>query len=161
MSRPKLQSRRQMLEQFIGSVIPGGKIDHDQPTAESTAVANMQTTKPIEDEQVGDTSSTQVIGLPELQDQLLDMQTVDCLFSDIGQCATFLSAVPRYMSRSFVDPSPVGLDEARLLVLQRQARAVQLRYVFEGMEWWDTLMPQDEGVRLVRIAHKDGVPLSQ
>jgi len=30
---------------------------------------------------------------------------------------------------------------------------MQIKYLYEGLEWWDTLMWVGENIRLIRIAH--------
>ncbi|QQE09990.1 hypothetical protein JD969_10715 [Planctomycetota bacterium] len=150
-------SRRKMLHHLISAAIPGcnpstpdaqkttnsiiNRIEHEGRSTSSNTSNNAQ---PNTGEQLGQS---------KLQDQIIDIDTVNCLFSDIAACTKFLSALPRYQQRTMIEPSPVSLDEARLLTIQKQALAVQLRYEYEGKEWWDTLMLQKDSVRLIRIAH--------
>ena len=58
------------------------------------------------------------------------------------------------------DPTKTSLSDARAAL--GAGSAVQLRYRWEGQEWWDTLTPRQSGVvALVRIRHPLGVYGSQ
>ena len=94
------------------------------------------------------------LDLPELNQAVLGDATLAQLFDDISQCTEVLSAMPRYAAREFVAPAGVTIDEARDLLTARRVRAVQLRYRYDGAEWWDTLVPVSDGTRLVRIRHE-------
>ncbi len=91
--------------------------------------------------------------LPELQDALLDEATVDQLFQDIAGHTQVLEIIPKHQQRGYVEDQSISMEQARQLLRDRACRAVQLRYVYDGAQWWDTLMPQPDGTRLVRIRH--------
>ena len=46
------------------------------------------------------------------------------------------------------------LADARRLLEERAVRGLQIRYRYDGADWWDTLMVLPEGWRLVRIRHE-------
>jgi hypothetical protein len=46
---------------------------------------------------------------------------------------------------------PPTLREARRMFLDKGAKGLQVRYVHRGVEWWDTLMHTQAGVRIVRV----------
>ncbi len=52
-------------------------------------------------------------------------------------------------AEGMADGANIDLDRARSAL--RAGSAVQLRYVHEGVEWWDTLLPMGDGVRIVRV----------
>ncbi len=94
--------------------------------------------------------------LPELTGAVLDAATVDRLFADLEACTEIIEVQVKTGARDMTRPAGgtgIGLDEARALVQSVAARAVQVRYRYEGGEWCDTLMvlPPGQGVRLVRI----------
>lgn len=98
--------------------------------------------------------------LPELAESVLDDATIDALFRDIARCTTLLEVVPKYAARGHVGSATVSLDEARTMLRERTMRAVQLRYRHDDTEWWDTLIAQPEGVKIVRIRHDFDSPPS-
>lgn len=91
--------------------------------------------------------------LPDLHEALLDAPSIEALFEDIAQHARIVEITVRGSSQRRAQAMPPSLDDARAQLGSPECRGVQLRYDFEGKEWWDTLIPQSDGVRLVRIAH--------
>ena len=90
--------------------------------------------------------------LPDLQDSLLDEETLEALLTDIERHASEVVITAR--------PRP-GLAPTRRATTPRECldvllgtppSAVQLRYRHGGRAWCDTLVPTPDGVRLVRIA---------
>jgi hypothetical protein len=96
--------------------------------------------------------------LPDLNMTLLDAAQVDQLFRDIELCAQITEIIPKFAARGHVpDTAAVTLAEARELITTRAVRGLQLRYRYEGADWWDTLMLVGDQFRLVRIRHDFGV----
>lgn len=95
--------------------------------------------------------------LPELHTTVLDATQVEQLLSDIEACTELVEILPKYSAQGCV-PNTVGvsLTEARALLATRTVRGLQLRYRYEGADWWDTLMVAGEGYRVVRIRHDFG-----
>jgi hypothetical protein len=91
--------------------------------------------------------------IPELRQSLLDPATLRALFNDIRQCATVLEVVPRQARHRLVEAESVTLDEGERLLLVGRVRALQIRYLYDDAEWWDTLIAEPGGVRIVRIRH--------
>ena len=91
--------------------------------------------------------------LPDLNQAVVDEARLTQLFSDIETCTQVLAVVPRYASRQFIAPTSVSLDEGKRMLVSRRVRAIQLRYLYDGSEWWDTLIPVATGTRIVRIRH--------
>lgn len=94
------------------------------------------------------------IKLPDLNMTLLDAPQVDQLFRDIELCAQITEIIPKFAARGYVpDTAAVTLPQARELLAARAVRGLQLRYRYEGADWWDTLMLVGNQFRLVRIRH--------
>lgn len=92
--------------------------------------------------------------LPELNQEVLDSETLGRLFLDLDQCTEILEVIPKYVDRHIVcGEGRLTLDEARALLDSGTVRGVQVRYRYQGADWWDTLMVTGAGVRLVRIRH--------
>lgn len=91
--------------------------------------------------------------LPELNEAMLDSETLGRLFRDLSQCAEVVEVIPKFADRRMVEERRLTLEDARLLLESRAVRGVQVRYRYQGADWWDTLMVTGSGVRLVRIRH--------
>jgi len=91
--------------------------------------------------------------LADLHEALLDAPTLDRLFDDIAAATELLEVTIKGGRLQRAGDAPVQLEAARALLASGAARGVQIRYRFEGAEWWDTLLTVSEGVRLVRIRH--------
>ncbi len=89
--------------------------------------------------------------LPELQDTLLDAATLGQLFGDLATHARVLDVLTKGGATERTDGKPIGLDQAQRSLLAGDVRAVQIRYLFDQVEWRDTLMRVPGGIRLVRI----------
>lgn len=96
------------------------------------------------------------VPLPKLQDATLDQPAITAWFDDVATCAELLEIVVR--GGKWADEPVAATKENARERLDSALRAllggasVQLRYRFEGTEWWDTIMPVAEGkFRLVRI----------
>lgn len=87
-----------------------------------------------------------------LQDAILDEATLDRLFDDVATSAELLEIAFKGGSEAMTpEPTAASLASARRALRDGAVFGVQLRYRFAGTEWWDTLMPTRNGVRLVRI----------
>ena len=99
--------------------------------------------------------------LPDLNTTLLDAAQVEQLLRDIELCAEITGIIPKFATRNNVpDTAGVTLAQARRLLATRGVRGLQLRYRYEGGDWWDTLTPVGDQFCLVRIRHDfttDGV----
>lgn len=108
--------------------------------------------------------SDPTVPLPELRTAELDTPGLDALLGDIARCAQLLEIVAKSAPRSAVPAlrPRLTLDDARRLLESRQVRGLQVRYLHEGAEWWDSILCQDprhggpgpeSRWRLVRIRH--------
>jgi hypothetical protein len=96
--------------------------------------------------------------LPPVHEALLDLRTVDQLFADIATTTELLSVTMKGGATHRASPLVAGsadeLERARRALLAGEIRGVQIRYLHDGKEWWDTLMLTREGVKLIRIDHQ-------
>jgi hypothetical protein len=91
---------------------------------------------------------------PALHEAVLSAEEVRQLFADLTEHAELIEIGLKGETRTHQEPAEgLGLAEALAVVEQRAARGVQIRYRYQGAQWWDTLMIQPGGVRLVRIRH--------
>jgi hypothetical protein len=90
--------------------------------------------------------------LPALLNDVIDDATLAALFTDIQACTELLEVMVKSRSMQMTPPHGTwSLDEARELLEQRQVAGIQLRYLYQGSEWWDTILCQPAGWRVVRI----------
>jgi hypothetical protein len=101
------------------------------------------------------TADPQTLTLPELQQAALDPATLEQLFSDIARCTDVTEVLPKFAAQGRVGDASLSLEDGRQLLLGGQLRALQIRYVYDGSQWWDTLMSREGQIRLVRIQHGD------
>mgnify|MGYP001357911529 CR=1 FL=1 len=100
------------------------------------------------------TSAENLVPLPELQQSLLDAETFDQLFRDIIACAEVAEILPKYTAEGYVpEGATLLLEEACAMLKRGELRGLQVRYRYQGADWWDTLMNTPAGLRLVRIRH--------
>lgn len=92
--------------------------------------------------------------LPDLNQATLDWPGVEALLRDIATCTQVTEIIPKAVAQGYVtDGVALTLADARCLLEERAVRGLQIRYRYEGADWWDTLMVLPEGWRLVRIRH--------
>ncbi|HYO70349.1 MAG TPA: hypothetical protein VEU33_30145 [Archangium sp.] len=94
--------------------------------------------------------------LPQLQDAILDPETLARLFQDIQRCAVVNEVLLKGSASLMASEKSVPLAEAELALQEKRVAGVQIRYWYEGANWWDTLMHTPRGVRLIRIEHRGG-----
>ncbi len=100
--------------------------------------------------------------LPALNDALLCAEELDRLLADVAAHGERIEVRIRGRNGGRMtadDPSNgssgTGWDERRIrgALAAVPPSSVQLRYLFDGGWWWDTLLPVGRRVRLVRIRH--------
>lgn len=94
--------------------------------------------------------------LPDLQQSVLDPDTLAQLFSDLGSLTEILEVIPKALAQGYVlEGSEISLDEGRRMLLSGVVRGLQIRYQYQDSQWWDTLLPDaaSGGFRIVRIQH--------
>ena len=93
--------------------------------------------------------------LPDVQQAVLDVPTLDALFRDLAQCTQIIAVVPKTAAQAMTTPVTIDLAGARTGLTSGQFRGVQIRYLYESREWCDTLLATPAGVRLVRVCTDD------
>ena len=95
--------------------------------------------------------------LPDLQQSVLDPETLKDLFNDLGALTKIIEIIPKTKETGYVDEqtSNLTLDDAYSMLMSAAVRGVQIRYQYQGSQWWDTLLPDAESnhFRIVRIQH--------
>jgi hypothetical protein len=92
--------------------------------------------------------------LPALHATTLEFAQVEQLLTDIEVCTELQEILPKYAAQGHVlETAQVTLAQARELLSARAVRGLQLRYRYEGADWWDTVMVLGEQFRVVRIRH--------
>lgn len=97
--------------------------------------------------------TTETPKLAELHEAILDAETLGRLFRDLELCTTVIEIVPRAARHQMVVEPSLTLEEARNKILNGTLSGAQIRYQYEGADWWDTLIRTPQGVRIVRIRH--------
>jgi hypothetical protein len=90
--------------------------------------------------------------LPEVQVADLDGATFEAYFADLEECADVRSITLKSGPETRAEEPQVSLEQAHLLLIVGSIRGAQIRYLFDGVAWIDTLVAQGESVRLVRVA---------
>jgi len=94
--------------------------------------------------------------LPDLQQSVLDPGTLAQLFVDLETCTQIVEIIPKAAAKGYVaEETQITLSSAQELLLTGKIRGLQIRYLYQGSQWWDTLLPapNNEGFRIVRIQH--------
>lgn len=100
------------------------------------------------------TNETDTPALPELHSSSLDDAQVAELLADIEACTKLTEILPKFAAQQRVpDMTSVTLAQAREWLATRAVRGLQLRYRYDGADWWDTLMQDGDRYRIVRIRH--------
>ncbi|HEX8441759.1 hypothetical protein [Archangium sp.] len=92
--------------------------------------------------------------LPQLQDALLDPDTLEQLVQDIQRCTVVKDVLLKGGALMMASERSVPLTEAAEALRQGRVLGVQIRYWYEGADWWDTLMRTPKGIRLIRIENR-------
>jgi hypothetical protein len=87
---------------------------------------------------------------PQLQQVEVDDALLDALVTDLTALTEILCVMPKAGAGRVV-PKTVPLDKGVQLLRDNTLRGLQIRYRYEGDEWWDTLMQTPDGIRLTRI----------
>lgn len=91
--------------------------------------------------------------VPLLVEGLIDRATLARLFTDIQTAGTVLGVREKGLPVECADGDTMPPAVALERLLAGTARAVQLRYHFDGHEWTDTLFATATGFRVVRCRH--------
>lgn len=98
------------------------------------------------------------IALPELNEASLDWDELDCVLADLDDFANVLSIMGREVGNENT-PTDLKLSDivkARELFVAGTLVALQIRYEFADSVWFDTLLREPTGARLVRMPETTG-----
>lgn len=90
--------------------------------------------------------------VPLMVEGVIDPPTLTRLFADLAAAAV-LDVREKGGPGEYAAGGGVALDAARDRLLAGSARAVQVRYHFDGCEWTDTVLAAPVGFRVVRCRH--------
>lgn len=91
--------------------------------------------------------------VPLMVEGVIDAATLRRLFTDLAAAATVLSVREKGDPREYADPAERTPEAALDRLLTGSARAVQIRYRYDGHEWTDTVIAVPTGFRVVRCRH--------
>jgi hypothetical protein len=102
----------------------------------------------------GEAADGEEIEFAELHQGHMDPMALESLFRDLQACTEVLDVQIKGGAVHRAKSMP-SLDQALNGLLAGRFRGVQVRYIFEGQQWWDTLIAQPPGARLVRMKAPD------
>ena len=93
--------------------------------------------------------------LRDFHEAFIDPATLEQLFVDLKGAAEVLAVLAKGGGRDRAHGGALTLQEGRELLMSKKAKGLQIRYRYEGSEWWDTLMHTPGGIRIIRIEQED------
>lgn len=95
--------------------------------------------------------------LPPMREAVLSAEQVIALFADVGGFATDILLMQQSSATSKANASRLNsvdqLNLAKTALLSGEIKRVQIRYHWQNTHWIDTLKRDQNGFKLVRIAH--------
>jgi hypothetical protein len=91
--------------------------------------------------------------IPLLVEGRIDPPTLRQFFADLESAAALIGIREKGAPEDLAGMEELPMAVARARLLAGAARAVQIRYRFDGHEWTDTVIAQDTGFRVVRCRH--------
>lgn len=91
--------------------------------------------------------------VPLMVEGVIDRETLSRLFADLATAATLIGIREKGGPREYGGAEALDPAIALNRMLTGAARAVQIRYRFDGHEWTDTVMTLPAGFRVVRCRH--------
>jgi|GEM_PF-1046499 hypothetical protein len=88
--------------------------------------------------------------IPLLVEGLISEQVLQQLFLDLVYAAAILSVQVKHDRFAQSSTASTTLDDACEQLKSRNVRAVQIRYLFDGSEWFDTIIRISDQFRVVR-----------
>ncbi len=90
----------------------------------------------------------------EMVQSVIDVETLDDLVRDLSACTEVIGVlVKRGGGHVGEEDSGMDLMAGRMMLEEEGVRGMQVRYMFEGFIWMDTLMKVEHGYQLVRVRH--------
>jgi hypothetical protein len=91
--------------------------------------------------------------VPLMVEGLIDPPTLTRLFADLASAATVLGVREKGGPAEYATNDEMPPATALERLLAGAARAVQVRYRYDGHEWTDTVLATPAGFRVVRCRH--------
>lgn len=91
--------------------------------------------------------------LPFVHDGALTREQLLVVIADIEAGTEVLAVNIKRQQRAHSDEQPVSLSLALEQLLEGTVLGLQVRYRFQGREYWDTVLRAPAGYRIVRIDH--------
>ncbi len=92
--------------------------------------------------------------VPLMVEGVIDPPTLTRLFADLESAASVLGVREKGGPGAFAGADELSPAAALGRLLAGAARAVQVRYRFDGHEWTDTMLAVPTGFRVVRCRHE-------
>lgn len=96
--------------------------------------------------------------LPYVHDGALTREQLLVVVSDIESGTEILAVNVKRLRQAHSDEQPVSLRHALAQLLEGAVTGLQVRYRYQGREFWDTLLSTASGYRIVRIDHTATLP---
>ena len=96
--------------------------------------------------------------LPALEEGALDAAGVTALFADYQAHTQVFEVMSKGAARGRARDG--GLLELLPALLSGELRGLQVRYHYQGVEWWDTILRAPAGFKVVRMKQDFGQPQS-
>lgn len=91
--------------------------------------------------------------VPLMVEGVIDAATLRQLFADLAAAAAVLAVREKGDPRGYADGGERAPESALDRLLAGAARAVQVRYRYDGHEWTDTVFAVPTGFRVIRCRH--------
>jgi hypothetical protein len=89
--------------------------------------------------------------MPELTQSELDGETLAALVQDLTSQTQILEVITKGGECARADKTRLTVAEAVTALCGGAVRGVQIRYLWQGAEWLDTLMSNQGKIRIVRM----------
>ena len=94
--------------------------------------------------------------VPLMVEGLIDQPTLARLFADLASAATVLGVRDKGGPGQYAAEGELSPTVALERLTAGTARAIQVRYRYDGHEWTDTVLATAAGYRIVRCRHDPG-----
>lgn len=91
------------------------------------------------------------IEFPEMVEENIDISTLMTLVSDLTNVAHIEQVIVKGGEFELASQGDISLPDAVELLLDKKVRGVQIRYRWDNIDWFDTLLNAPQGVKIVRV----------
>ena len=86
----------------------------------------------------------------ELYQSELSEDQLASLHTDLSELTEILATLPKGGAAKMAPNAPLPLADGFDQLTSGAIHGLQIRYRYDGAEWWDTLLRSPQGIRLVR-----------